>query len=116
MPSPSSHGTAQAGTCPKIPPLLLLSQQEWEEPNIKAPRYIELWGKQIDGGPEQAQKGREGTSQASFVSLISMGGWMVSPHCLVHIVYFFQLQGMSQHLPPPLLPIYFFSSSLEQPH
>lgn len=42
MPSPSSHGTAQAGTCPKIPPLVLLSQQEWEEPNIKAPRYRAL--------------------------------------------------------------------------
>lgn len=38
MPSRSSQGKAQAGTCPSISPLVLLSQREWEELSTNVPR------------------------------------------------------------------------------
>lgn len=94
MPSHSSYQTAQAGCCPSISLLILLSQKEWEELSLKVPKYKALVNmKRLR--PWESTQGY----LSSPLCLIDFHGQMdgFSPLSGVYCILC-QLKGMSQHL------------------
>lgn len=97
-----------------MPPLVLVSQQEWEEPNIKALRYKALV--KTNRGRPRAGAGGQGGDLPSPFCFTDFYGRMDGFSPLSGADYIFcQFKGMSQLLPPPVLPIHFYGNSL-QPH